>query len=97
MHALLCDVLAVVVLVVVSLGCDGGSPDGSVAMAVTVVLVLIVLAKVQGGAGGALVGSKFGVGNLAFQFGRQICHAKSRGFCQISHSQFAFEFGPNFV
>ena len=25
------------------------------------------------------MGSKFGVGNLAFQFGRQIYHAKSRG------------------
>ena len=48
---------------------------------------------------GDLVGRKFGVGNLAFQFGRQISHAKSRAFllcppiplcfaCSTSHSLF---------
>ena len=37
-----------------------------------------------GGGGGNFVGSKFHMGNLAFQFGRPIYHAKSRGFRQIT-------------
>ena len=52
-----------------------------------------------GGGGGGLVGRKCGEGNLAFQFGCQISHAKSRGFvlsppipfcfaCSMSHSLF---------
>ena len=35
------------------------------------------------GGGGDLVGSKFDVGNLPFQFGRQVYHAKSRGQVKI--------------
>ena len=47
----------------------------------------IVLGAVLQGGWRDLVGSKFGVGNLAFQIGRPIHHAKSGGFCQISRRQ----------
>ena len=55
--------------------------------------------------GGDLVGRKFGLGNLAFQVGRKISHAKSRRFllcppvplcCACSMSYSLFLLPPNF-